>query len=65
MTPEDKVKKLIDRFVLLYSPYCTGKTLIDKCKQSAIICVDEIMSSRLQNIRTEYWQEVKKEIYKC
>jgi hypothetical protein len=78
MTPKDKAKELIEKYLKLdieiggqYDGYLTMK--MHDAKQCALIAVDEILevvkfyeekNGRLliDNIRVMYWQEVKQEI---
>jgi hypothetical protein len=63
MTPNEKAKKLVDKF------YNEVKYM-ERAKQCALIAVDEILESHyklLFGVKTsiyEYWQEVKQEIEK-
>lgn len=71
MTPAEKAKELVQRFI-------DAETLKDfkdmdmyLAKQCALICVDEIIKDRQSTTigktvhpRTEYWNEVKQEIEK-
>lgn len=69
MTPKEKARQLVDKM--------SGFTLED-CKFSALVCVDELIESTfskqkswnkwkifpVDNVTTEYWEEVKEEINK-
>lgn len=59
-TAKEKAKELIDNFTLI----STGG--FDLAKESALICVDEILLlyKNNWNIENSYWQEVKSEIEK-
>jgi len=63
MTPKEKAEELINKFYGLP----TGNT--NRCvdwltaTESALICVDEVMSA-LKGYDFYYWQEVKKELNK-
>jgi len=65
MTAKDKAKELVYRFRI------GDRNMKSKAKQSALICVDEIIntyptpwSSLDIDPQKEYWQEVKQEINK-
>jgi len=77
MTPQEKAKELVDRFI----PYCTYNKdglVIPMAKQCALIAVDEVINSRPVLPSTapqitldrcclaakEFWQQVKQEINK-
>ena len=61
MTPKEKAKELVDRF--LNEQNDTEE--ISQAKQCALICVDEILKNTLQIPQVlDYWQEVKEEINK-
>ena len=64
MTAKEKANELFDRFYGIepVQPIYIG---MDKgqAKQSALICVDEILEECL-DIKESYWQEVKQEINK-
>ena len=73
MTAKEKAKELFDRFYGIepVQPIYIG---MDKgqAKQSALICVDEILENITEEVmtykpfmmNTDYWQEVKQEINK-
>ena len=63
MTPKEKAKELVNKF----SDLEDGEMYIGKAKQCALIAVDEVLNNILvrdarPDERTEFWQEVKKEI---
>ncbi|MCP4989081.1 MAG: hypothetical protein GY928_24390 [Colwellia sp.] len=76
MTPKEKAKDLIDRFMKQQPMHITMQKV--SAKQCALICVDEIL--KLQPLRStrmaakldrysesdsvEYWEEIKQEIKK-
>lgn len=73
MTPKEKAKELVDKFMAIKSMKLSDYSLIyyPFAKLCALIAVDEIlednvddMSWELFDIRIEYWQEVKQEIEK-
>ena len=60
MTPKEKANKLCMTFLM--ETDIPSKAI---AKQSALICVDEIVKNTLQVPQVlDYWQEVKKEIEK-
>jgi len=62
MTPKDKAKELVDRFINQMPKYLQGKLGRLTAKQCALICVDEIQ--KVTNYEINYWEEVKQEINK-
>jgi hypothetical protein len=69
MTPKEKAKELVNKFVQ-FTP-AEEEFEYDYAKSCALIAVDEIlednvddMSEELFDIRIEYWQSVKQEIEK-
>ena len=71
MKPEEKAKELVDRFKGVTRPFSKRSTLKvyihpEHAKQSALICVDEILREIPKRFDSEeiYWEEVKKEIEK-
>ena len=61
MKAVDKAKELVNKFLQIYD----GR--VPQAKQSALICVDEILEikSVYHSIELDnYWQEVKQEIKK-
>ena len=61
MKAKDKAKELVNKFLQIYD----GR--VPQAKQSALICVDEILEikSVYHSIELDnYWQEVKQEIKK-
>ena len=62
MTPKEKAKELMQK---AYDLDQYNKTTQSRCKQIALLCVDEIIESGTWgHIDWKYWQEVKKEIEK-
>ena len=59
MTPKEKAKELVNKFTDVED----GEMYIGKAKQCALIAVDEIIESCIQNFEW-YWIEVKQEIEK-
>ena len=69
MTPKEKAKELIDKYVKLTNNWVYGIKNWEHKKQCALIAVDEILSIELikesvDNYYLRYWKEVKKEIEK-
>ena len=58
MTSREKAKELVER----YDETLTYLESKSKAKECALVAVDEIIS--LVGRYTNYWQEVKQEIYK-
>ena len=65
MEAKEKAKELVDRFRVGYINF-------EEAKQSALICVDEILENITEEVmtykpfmmNTDYWQEVEQEIIK-
>ena len=75
MTAKDKAKELVEKMLGDNNHYLNQNIEIDKliAKQSALICVDEVLENispkRISAynpfmMNTDYWQEVKQEINK-
>lgn len=71
MTPKDKAQGLMESFYGIMLPEENPNIRMDRAKQCALLCVDEILSmcewyERRYKTKTvpEYWQEVKQEIEK-
>ena len=67
MTPKEKAKELVDRFLGIkkINPNAITRPYNwQDAKQCALICVDEILNTILYDIEIPYWQEVKQEIEK-
>ena len=74
MTPKEKAKELIDKFVVHTKVFHQGngwEEYIDSAKQCAIIAVDEILGmsyfdveimSEEDSLYKNYWREVRIEI---
>jgi hypothetical protein len=75
MNAKEKAKELIDKMWIYAIPNANGSW--NNAKQSALICVDEILESlelieelnsaflsQYKNNNIDYWQEVKQEIEK-
>ena len=60
MTAKEKAKELVEMFQWKGD---IARMSLDNSKQSALICVDEILEE-CQIIRECYWEEVKQEINK-
>ena len=60
MTPKEKAKELVDRYVEIIYPIINTT----KVKQCALVAVDEIMSDYQSWVTNEFWLEVKQEIEK-
>lgn len=64
MTPQDKAKELVDKYMNIPS----NSNTVHRAKQCAIIACDEIIELRLiedkdlQETTKEYWQSVKAEL---
>jgi hypothetical protein len=67
MTPKEKAKELIGKYVFLTVTDFSDENF-EQTKQCALIAVDEILDVLLHTSETEceyvYWQEVKEEIEK-
>jgi transposase-like protein len=59
MTPKEKAKELVDRYVEIIYPIINTT----KVKQCTLIAVDEILKA-VDGKYEEYWQQVKQEIEK-
>ena len=63
MTPKEKAKELVDRFIVN-----SNQNAYRHSKQCALICVDEILKLHMWKHNSvdlyKYWQEVKQEIEK-
>jgi hypothetical protein len=67
MTPKEKAKELVDKFLNLYTGITLGIAKRSWAKSSALISVDEILdinSVDKDYDLSNYWQEVKQEIEK-
>jgi hypothetical protein len=72
MTPKEKAKELVDKYLNASfnckdcdMPYCDMKCTnlsVNEAKQCALIAVDEIIKSNAMLPPNLNWQEVKKEI---
>jgi hypothetical protein len=62
MTPKEKAKKLVDKYLDIDSKY--EYLSYSMAKQCALIAVDEILSLCWNGnmVAMEYWQKVKQEI---
>ena len=66
MTPKEKAKELVNKFLQIYD----GR--VPQAKQCALICVDEVLENITEEVmtykpfmmNTDYWQEVKEEMNK-
>ncbi len=73
MTPEEKAKELVEKFISptkVYHEHLGWVNYLDSAKECALIAVDEILNSIViidltaaENQFT-YWEEVKQEIEK-
>ena len=65
MTPKEKAKELTYKYFNWYGDEFYFS--LEKAKEAALICVDEIINS-IQNLqynrKTDFWENVKKEIEK-
>jgi len=64
MTPKEKAKELVDRFINQMPKYLQGKLGRLTAIQSALICVDEMLQFDLRFFDIEFLKEVKQEINK-
>ena len=64
MTPKEKAKELLDKFYNKnIQNFWDIEEAIKEAKQSALICVDEILETYIDlDPKLNYWKEVKKEI---
>ena len=67
MTPKDKAKELVDKYLRTYPIYDNPTVVIsytyNEAKQCALIAVDEILE-HCYEVMKPFWQEVKLEIEK-
>ena len=70
MTHKEKAKELVEKYLKKIGPYHAETKTKELAKQSALICVDEVLESlwntghSFSNDEIKYWQEVKQEINK-
>jgi hypothetical protein len=74
MTPEEKAKELVDKFINASfnckdcnMPFCDIKCTqlnLHEAKQCSLIAVDELIKATTQLASTYFWQKVKNEIEK-
>jgi hypothetical protein len=74
MTPQEKAKELVDKYLRTYPIYNNPTVVIsythNEAKQCALIAVDEILEMDLPILEEDadefydYWEQVKKEINK-
>lgn len=69
MTPKEKAKELVSKFVHLTKQTTGANGTIYNSKKCALIAVNEIIKAvesdwSFMEVRKEYWQEVKHEIEK-
>jgi len=66
MTPKDKAKELIQLFYNKQCSHSITELAYKSAKQSALICVDEILREIPKRFDSEerYWEGVEKEINK-
>lgn len=62
MTPKEKAKELFDKYYIICQEYTEEIQCSIQAKQCALILVHEIIP-RI-GAYSNYWQEVKQEIYK-
>ena len=60
MTPQEKAKELVDKFLKPVDTWHNYPMCFDTAKQCALISVDEILN--IGCIEVPYWQQVKNEI---
>ena len=64
MTAKDKAKELIQLFYNKQCSHSITELAYKSAKQSALICVDEMLAFDLRFFDIEFLKEVKKEIEK-
>ena len=73
MVAKEKAKELVEKYLKKIGPYHAETKTKELAKQSALICVDEVLENispkRISAynpfmMNTDYWQEVKQEINK-
>ncbi len=66
MTPKDKAKELVDKFIPILDYGQTEK--FNQAKKCAVICVEEIIKCTFGKYNSfahiDYWEKVKQEINK-
>lgn len=62
MTPKEKAKELVDNYYIVCQEFTEEIQCSIQAKQCALIAVHEIIS--LVGRYSNYWYEVKEEIYK-
>tara|TARA_R110000822_G_scaffold301842_1_gene425878 strand:- start:443 stop:640 length:198 start_codon:yes stop_codon:yes gene_type:complete len=63
MTAQKKAKELVDKFLKPVDTWHNYPMCFDTAKQCALIAVDEVLENSHTNVFTNYWQEVKQEIF--
>jgi F0F1-type ATP synthase delta subunit len=61
MTPKEKAKELVQRFIDEAYAETTEQLYTPVAKNAALIAVDEILDECL-SLKEEFWEEVKQEI---
>jgi len=68
MTPKEKAKELVSKYLRTYPIYNNPTVVIsythNEAKQCALIAVNEILNVIHTNMEDRYWKEVKLEIQK-
>ena len=68
MTPKEKAKELVNKFIPHVQWKLGQDEIIERAKRCALIAVDEILNEENDFIQTKwhynYWEEVKNEINK-
>jgi hypothetical protein len=72
MTPEEKAKELVEKFISptkVYHEHLGWVNYLDSAKECALIAVNEILKDReeidgMRVINDPYWSKVKQEIEK-
>ena len=73
MVAKEKAKELVEKYLKKIGPYHAETKTKELAKQSALICVDEVLENISEKqvstynpfmMNTDYWQEVKEEINK-
>ena len=66
MTPKEKAKELVDKFIPQVQWKLGQEEIIQRAKQCALIAVDEMIEETIiyPSLRKIYWERVKNEIEK-
>ena len=63
MTPQEKAKQLVDKFIVFVEAY-TSDGQLNNAKICALIAVDEVLELNHHHSDYDWWMEVKHEIKK-